>query len=1143
MLAQFPVSRETVAYLVGRSIGAKAGPRKHYSTAADAADLYHEAEDQEVLGTSCRIVDPKMGVWPEDAPDAHPRCGRADSPEPRGAMSFVTGTAMAIRSDLWAACTGSERASLLESATLVRLTAREVLIEQGAPADCMFVVRSGELEVLDRGPQGAERAFAELKPGDVVGEQAALGYGGRVRNATVRARTPAELLRIPYAALEPILARRERFRAKFRALGRERSRERIATFVSRVDAASLRRFIEGAPFVDVPAGGTIFTESDAEADSAYVIVSGEVAVEAQDGAATRVVAVLGSGEWLGERAVLNEEARTTSATALVPSRVVEIEGARLRAAVAESPSMQAYFSTLERSYNVSNLGYVTSHEVSGDSRELLTTYQLQDGRRIGCVLAPFEDVFSAAVLNTEVVRQLQYLTDQSALHLELDASHRICGVRATNVWADLPSAMRLLLDGVPVSEWQIARFEESGRLGERRLQTTSRAVTVCECVGTTENDILKAVDAGACSTDELREAFGCGSVCGGCIPRLGEYLNQSRFVVGVLQTVTRLSLDAYRIRLAHGRQWQHRPGQHIVVRDTSGAVKRERAYTVVQSGDGWTDIVVRRLPGGRVSEWLCNPGHAGKAVSVSAPQGTFVWEARPAVVIVAGIGVTVAASFLSAARDLPLCVIYVCRSRSEAPLRDELEAAMAERSGSQLNVWETSLSGRPPKGFFASLAQSYPERDFYLCGPSSFMDVAGFELLTAGIPPKRLHTEEFRAAPRTTAAHVVRTTAAHVVPPEVVREESLQPLLANASHSILEQASSFVRQIHDEAGTSRLAFERIAQIEREIIVTGTYRQTLAELEAGARLAWRNAGRCIGRLHWDSIQVRDCRQLNDHASIFEALSTHVRQATRGGDLVPMVSIFPPADASGRSWRIWNPQLIRYAGYREAGGGVVGDPMQADLTERILALGWKPERRGRFDVLPLVIQSPSGEVRWFELPPDAVLQVPIAHPDYPWFGQLGLRWYALPAVSDMRMSIGGVEYPLAPFNGWYMSTEIGARNFSDEDRYNMLYEVATRLGLDTDDDASLWRDRAALELTRAVTVSFRLAGVRIADHHQASQDFVLFVQNEHEAGRSVPMRWSWIVPPVGGGTTGVFFLDEDHFRDEVRLPAILPQARAW
>jgi nitric oxide synthase oxygenase domain/subunit len=49
--------------------------------------------------------------------------------------------------------------------------------------------------------------------------------------------------------------------------------------------------------------------------------------------------------------------------------------------------------------------------------------------------------------------------------------------------------------------------------------------------------------------------------------------------------------------------------------------------------------------------------------------------------------------------------------------------------------------------------------------------------------------------------------------------------------------------------------------------------------------------------------------------------------------------------------------------------------------------------------------------------------------------------------MRLTIGGVQYPLAPFNGWYMGTEIGARNLADADRYDMLPTVAARLGLDT------------------------------------------------------------------------------------------------
>lgn len=60
---------------------------------------------------------------------------------------------------------------------------------------------------------------------------------------------------------------------------------------------------------------------------------------------------------------------------------------------------------------------------------------------------------------------------------------------------------------------------------------------------------------------------------------------------------------------------------------------------------------------------------------------------------------------------------------------------------------------------------------------------------------------------------------------------------------------------------------------------------------------------------------------------------------------------------------------------------------------------------------------------------------------WFGELGLRWYALPAVSNMLLEIGGLEFPAAPFNGWYMSSEIGTRNLCDSHRYNLLQVSAT------------------------------------------------------------------------------------------------------
>ena len=60
---------------------------------------------------------------------------------------------------------------------------------------------------------------------------------------------------------------------------------------------------------------------------------------------------------------------------------------------------------------------------------------------------------------------------------------------------------------------------------------------------------------------------------------------------------------------------------------------------------------------------------------------------------------------------------------------------------------------------------------------------------------------------------------------------------------------------------------------------------------------------------------------------------------------------------------------------------------------------------------------------------------------------MKWYALPAVSEVKLSLGGLNYTTAPFNGWYMGTEIGARNLSDPYRYNLLPRLARRLGLPT------------------------------------------------------------------------------------------------
>ena len=360
----------------------------------------------------------------------------------------------------------------------------------------------------------------------------------------------------------------------------------------------------------------------------------------------------------------------------------------------------------------------------------------------------------------------------------------------------------------------------------------------------------------------------------------------------------------------------------------------------------------------------------------------------------------------------------------------------------------------------------------------------------------------------------------------------------SALDSLLVSAERFITLFHSEnrAGPPD---GRLLQVRLEIEATGTYRHTPAELAFGARVAWRNSSRCIGRLYWRSLRVRDRRELTAAPDIAAESVAHLHEATNGGRIRPVITVFAP-DTPGRPGpRILSSQLVRYAGYQSADGTVTGDPANTALTFLARDLGWPGGRPpGRFDILPLLIQGADGHVTMHELPPDAVLEVPIAHPELSWLADLGLRWYAVPVISDMYLDIGGVHYPAAPFNGWYMCTEIGSRDLGDTGRYDQLPVIARHMGLSTASDRTLWKDKAMTELNLAVLHSFSTAGVTISDHHTESARFLQHMEREERHGRACPADWTWIVPPAASSATPVFhryYQDFDQAPNYYRHPA--------
>jgi nitric-oxide synthase len=176
----------------------------------------------------------------------------------------------------------------------------------------------------------------------------------------------------------------------------------------------------------------------------------------------------------------------------------------------------------------------------------------------------------------------------------------------------------------------------------------------------------------------------------------------------------------------------------------------------------------------------------------------------------------------------------------------------------------------------------------------------------------------------------------------------------------------------------------------------------------------------------------------------------------------------------------------------------------------------------------------------LPSDCRWEIPITHLQHQWLATLKLKWYAIPAVSDMALDAGGMVYRLLPFNGWYLDTEIAARNLSDVNRYNLLPRIGECMGLDIRSDRTLWRDKALLLLNEAVLQSFDRSGVKMSDHHHVGHEFLEFCRNEQKSGREPYGNWTWLVPPAASSTSVLY---QEPFHDKALKPAYVYQAPAW
>lgn len=1040
----------------------------------------------------------------------------------------------------------SEELQLLaENATIVRMPAGSRIAREGDIGDRMWILQSGVVQIYTTSFDGSDLVLARVEAGQYFGEQALIPGGTGRRTASVRVLEDCALLELRRSAVAKVI---EENRGALARLHEERETQRIARDEKLRDAifSSLGVVARGETYrlEAYSSGQQIFREGD-PGERVYLLLKGMAVV--RRGAET--LAELMPGQFFGELAILNNSPRNATVEAVGEIEVASLDGEWFRSAHRESPVLKGLMESLSDIYLMPHRGLLTLQIGRMDNEPALTAiYHLPDGRRAVCTRLAQHDTFAASVLGQSASAEtVSFICPERGLRREIRiADQRVIGINCVGEWVRLGKVLEMLLDGTPIEEWQVAMFQEKGNFqAEAPKPLYEEGEVLCACTKASCGQLMTAIAEGCHTVDAVAARTGATRVCGGCTPLVKELLGRGDWTPARVAETIPLSEDIRTFRIAplegNCRPWL--PGQHLILQARIENRWVQRAYTLssVSGTDNLYEITVKREPNGVLSRWLFDRLTPHAMLRVSEPAGDYCLsdaQAEDVVCFVGGIGLTpalaMARALVKQPRNFHLHIDYSVSEENQQILTDELRTFASKNPKISVQTRVTKRDGRLSHDEVKAVVSRHPKATFFLCGGTKFMDAARSYLTESGVPNERIRVEIFTVAGE---KPLTQPVAQKCPADHQIAEVAEQP------QSPIDQAETMLRQYYTEVNALPVFERRWKQVAEEFRLKGTYTQTTEELGYLAKVAWRNSTRCIGRMYWEGIALRDFRHAKTGEEMLDAIMGHIEFATNRGNLRPAITIFRPADSDGNGPRVWSPQLFRYAAYKAADGSIIGDPANLELTEVCQALGWQPPtKRGHFDLLPIIVQSePNRPPAWREIPKHLVLEAEITHPEYAWFASLGLKWYALPAVSSMALDAAGLVYTAAPFNGWYMGTEIGARNFGDTYRYNLLKIVAEKLGLDTSTDRTLWRDRALIELNIAVLHSYEKAGITMMDHHAASHSFDKFEQLEIAAGRTVYARWNWLVPPISGSAVTVFH--RDSWKDIQLKPCYAHQPDPW
>ena len=290
-------------------------------------------------------------------------------------------------------------------------------------------------------------------------------------------------------------------------------------------------------------------------------------------------------------------------------------------------------------------------------------------------------------------------------------------------------------------------------------------------------------------------------------------------------------VKSFFFRAPSERAFVFEPGQFITLELDIDGESVNRCYTISSppTRPHTISITVKRVPGGKVSNWLHDHLHVGAQVRVLGPAGEFTCARHPArkfLFLSAGSGITPLMSMSRAHHELgedsDIVFVHSARTPDDIIFARELDliasnqahfrtAFVCERVGARTN-WP-GVTGFLTLPLLKLIAPDFMEREIFTCGPAPYMQAVRNLLDEGGFDRRHYHEESFSF--ETTGEVAAQLTTAHV---------------ADVLQIATPSAESFVEAREQAAGFAPAA---PAAVEAEISFKVSFAKSHREIECGS----------------------------------------------------------------------------------------------------------------------------------------------------------------------------------------------------------------------------------------------------------------------------------------------------------------------